>query len=161
AVPRTYTPRQNFYTLAQFAKFVRPGARRIGLSGSAGDLELLAFYHDDLGQLTLVGINPDYSPATVSAVLQSLPPVASLDLYYTSADTNLCHSEVVPVSNAAFTVDVPAECIFTLTGFDPARLAVSVQLTNPVEGAHFSAPANIPIQAAASTTTGTITKVEF
>src|SRR6266404_1044447 len=76
AVPKTYTPRKNFYTLAQIAKFVRPGARRIGLSGSAGDLELLAFYHDGLGQLTLTGINPDYSPATLSGSLTSLPPIA-------------------------------------------------------------------------------------
>jgi hypothetical protein len=161
AVPRTYTPRMNFYTLAQLAKFVRPGARGIGLSGSAGDVELLAFYHDNLGQLTIVGINPDSIPVTVSGVLTSLPPIASLDLYYTSADTNLCHSAVVPVTNAAFTVDVPSDSIFTLTGFDPARLAVSVQLTYPAEGAHFSAPANVSIQATASTTTGTISKVAF
>jgi hypothetical protein len=46
-----------------------------------------------------------------------LPPITNLELYYTSASTNLCDSGTVAVTNASFTVTVPANCIFTLTGF--------------------------------------------
>ena len=36
ATVKTYTPRKNFYTLAQISKWVRPGAYRINVSGSTG-----------------------------------------------------------------------------------------------------------------------------
>jgi O-glycosyl hydrolase len=161
AVPKTYTPRKSFYTLAQISKYVRPGARRINVSDSAGPFQLVAFYHPDSGQFTLTGINPDTNPDTLSAVLTNLPPVASLDLYYTDSTTNLCHGATFPVTNGAFAATVPANCVFTLVGFDPARIAVSVLITNPGNGAFYTAPATIPIQASAITTTGSISQVEF
>jgi O-glycosyl hydrolase len=161
AVPKTYTPRKIFYTLAQIAKFVRPGAQQIAANGSTAPFQLLAFYQPDSGQLTLTGINSDTNPDPLSAVLTNLPPVASLDLYYTDSTTNLCHSATVPVTNGLFAITVPAACVFTLTGFDPAKIAVSVLITNPADGACYSAPAIIPIQATASTTTGILSSVQF
>ena len=161
AVPKTYTPRKIFYTLAQISKFVRPGAQQIDESGSFGPFLLVPFYQPDSGQLTLTGINTDTSADTLSAVLTNLPPVASLDLYYTDSTTNLCHGGTFPVTNGAFAATVPANCVFTLVGFDPARIAVSVLITNPPDGAQYSAPATIPIQASAVTTTGSISQVEF
>jgi O-glycosyl hydrolase len=161
AVPKTYTPRKIFYTLAQISKYVRPGAQQIDVSGSAGPFQLVAFYHPDSGQLTVTGINSDTSADTLSAVLTNLPPVASLDLYYTDSTTNLCHSATFPVIDGAFAATVPANCVFTLVGFDPARIAVSVLITNPLDGAFYTAPATIPIQASATTTTGNVSQVEF
>jgi O-glycosyl hydrolase len=117
AVPLTYTPRKNFYTLAQITKFVRPGARMIGASNDEGDLNLRSFYDDSLGRLTLVGINTDGEAQDIDVSLQSLPPIASLDLYYTSSSTDLCFSATVAVTNGNFAVTVPSDCIFTLTGF--------------------------------------------
>src|SRR5262249_47735328 len=154
-------PRKNFYALAQIAKFVRPGARRIDVNEFADPLEFLAFYHDGLGQFTLLGINTGNSPASFSASLNSLPSLASLDLYYTTSDTNLAHDTAVAVTNGTFNVNVPGDCIFTLTGFDPAKLAVSIQITNPPDGASFPAPTNLLIQAAASTSTGILSSVSF
>ena len=58
AAAKSYTPRKNFYTMAQISKWVRPGAQRIRVSGSASPFSpLLAFKHADLGQITIVGIN--------------------------------------------------------------------------------------------------------
>jgi hypothetical protein len=65
------------------------------------------------------------------------------------------------VTNGFLAATVPANCVFTLVGFDPARIAVSVLITNPVDGAFYSAPATIPIQASATTTTGNVSQVEF
>jgi hypothetical protein len=161
AVPKTYTPRKIFYTLAQITKFVRPGAQQIDVSLWAPPILVLAFYHPDTGQLTLAGINPDSSPLTLSAVLTNLPPVASLDLYYTDPVSNLCHSATFPVTDGSFAATVPANSVFALVGFDPAKLAVSVVITNPADGASYSAPATIPIMASATTTTGALSQVEF
>ena len=158
AVDRTYTARKNFYTLAQISKFVRPGAQRIGVSGSVSSLTpLLAFYHAGLGQITIVGINTSGSAATLSGALASLPTVPNLDLYYTSPTTNLANGGSVAVNNGTFSATIPANCVFTLTGFT----GVNVALTNPVNGAQFTAPATIPLAATATTTAGSIALVWF
>ena len=112
---KTYTPRKGFYTLAQIAKFVRPGAQRINVSGVVSPLSLLAFYNTNSGQLTLAGVNPNSSASSLSCALRSLPTIPSLDLYYTSSTTNLCYGAHVAVINGTFSVVVPADCVFTLT----------------------------------------------
>jgi O-glycosyl hydrolase len=130
AVPKTYTPRKNFYTVAQISKFVRPGAQQIAVNGSTSPLVLLAFHQPDTGQLTLTGENTDSRPATLSGTLTNLPSITNLDLYYTSSTTNLCHSATVPVANGVFTAIVPADCIFSLSGFSPPKIAVSLLFSN-------------------------------
>jgi O-glycosyl hydrolase len=160
AGPKTYTPRKDFYTLAQIAKFVPAGAQRITVSGST-PLQLLAFYETNSGRLTITGVNTNATGKTLSGSLAALPPVASLELYYTTTATNLCDGGAVPVTNGSFSTAVPADCVFTLTGFDPAKIAVTALITNPADGASFIAPANIPIQANVSTTNGDISNVEF
>ena len=162
AVPKTYTPRKIFYTLAQITKYVRPGAQQIDVSGAVGPFHAR-------WRFTIPTAASSRSPASIPIpartrcprVLTNLPPVASLDLYYTDSTTNLCHSATFPVTNGAFAATVPANCVFTLVGFDPASIAVSVLITNPVDGARYTAPATIPIQASATTTTGSVSQVEF
>ena len=158
AVDKTYTARKNFYTLSQISKYVRPGAQRIGVSGSVSSLSpLLAFNHPTLGQITIVGINTSGSATTLSGALASLPTVPYLNLYYTSATTNLANGGSVAVNNGVFSATIPANCVFTLTGFT----GVNVALTNPVNGAQFSAPATIPLAATATSTAGSIALVGF
>ena len=160
AGPKTYTPRKDFYTLAQIAKYVPAGAQRITASGST-TLELQAFYDTNSGQLTITGVNPGASSVTFSGALASLPAVANLELIYTTSTTNLCDAGRVPVTNGSFSTVVPADCVFTLTGFDPAKITVFSVITSPTDGASFIAPANILIQTEASTTNGTMSNVEF
>jgi hypothetical protein len=115
ATPKTYTPRQGFYTLSQITKFVRPGAQRINVGGASTPLTLLAFYNTNNGQFTLTGVNSTSSASSLSCALTSLPAIPSLALYYTSSTTNLCYGGSVAVNNGAFSVVVPADCVFTLT----------------------------------------------
>ena len=117
ANPKTYTPRKNFYTLAQISKFVAPGAWRIAVNGTTSPLVLLAFYHPITGQLALTGVNTGSSAVSLSATLTNLPPVSGLDLYFTSSTTNLAHAATVPITNGVFTATVPADCVFTFSGF--------------------------------------------
>jgi O-glycosyl hydrolase len=128
AVPLTYTPQKNFYTLAQISRFIRPGARMIGTSDDGADMNVRSFYHDVLGQLTFAGINTDSEGRDVEVSLQSLPEIANLDLYYTSASTDLCYGATVVVTNGNFAVTVPGDCIFTLSGFSQLRPALRAQV---------------------------------
>jgi O-glycosyl hydrolase len=158
AAVKSYSPRKNFYTIAQISKWVRPGAQRIEVGGSSSPFSpLLAFKHTGLGQVTIVGINTSASAAPLSGTLASLPAVSGLDLYYTSPTANLAHAGTVPVTGGTFSVTIPADCVFALTG----STGVSVAITAPVDGAQFNAPATIPIIATASTTDGSIPTVEL
>jgi O-glycosyl hydrolase len=120
ATPKTYSPRKQFYALAQISKFVRPGAQCIDASGATDPLVLLAFYHTNYAQITLTGVNTDSQAAVLFGTLTNLPAATNLDLYYTSPDTNLAWAGSFPVANGAFTATIPANCIFTLR----ANLAV-------------------------------------
>ena len=132
---KTYTPRKNFYTLAQISKWVRPGAQRIGMSGSTSPFTpLLAFKHSALSQVTVVGINTSSSAAVLNGTLASLPAVQQLDLYYTSASTNLAYGGSVTVSNGTFSKTIPADCVFTLTGFAGVTLTNGISCTNSNSG---------------------------
>ncbi|HEY4300749.1 MAG TPA: DUF4082 domain-containing protein [Candidatus Didemnitutus sp.] len=155
---KTYTPRKNFYTVAQISKFVRPGAQRIAISGTTTPFSpLLAFKHPTLGQVTVVGINTSSSSATLSCTLSSVPTMTSMDLYYTSSTVNMVHSTSVPVTNGSFSVTIPGDCVFTLAG----TAGVTVSLTSPANGARYAAPASIPLAASASTSSGSIDEVDF
>jgi len=156
AVPLTFSPRKGFYTLSQISKYVRPGAQEIGLSGDTSPFNLLAFYHPVSGQLTLTGVNPS-GDTPLSASLASLPPVSNLDLYYTTSTTNLCWAGSFPVSNGTFATTIPADCVFTLV----SQPMVSVQIANPPDGASYTAPATLFLQAGASTGAGNIGSVQF
>ena len=118
---------------------------------------LLAFKHPVLGQVTIVGINTSGSAATLSGALASLPAVPNLDLYYTSPTANLATGGSVAVNNGTFSATIPANCVFTLTGWSGLRVAI----TKPPSGSSFNAPATIPILATATTSTGGVAKVEF
>jgi hypothetical protein len=115
AVPLTYTPRQGFYTLAQIARYVRPGAQRISVSGAPSSMTLLAFYNTNNAQFTITGVNSNSSASSLSCTLASLPAIPSLNLIYTSPTTNLCNGGTVPVTDGAFSVTIPANSVFTLT----------------------------------------------
>jgi hypothetical protein len=135
AAVKTYTARKGFYTVAQIAKFVRPSAQRIDVSGSSTPLTVLAFYNTNNGQFTLTGANTNSSASSLSCALTSLPTIPTLDFYYTSSTTNLCYGAQVGVNNGAFAVTVPADCVFTLTYTNPvttpAAQPVSSVATNP------------------------------
>jgi O-glycosyl hydrolase len=133
AAVKTYTPRKNFYTVAQISKFVRPGAQRIRVSGSSSSFSpLLAFNHPVLGQITIVGINTSGSAATLSGTLASLPAVPYLDLYYTSATTNLAYAGSAAVTNGTFRVTIPANCVFTLASI--SRVTAGITYPDDVPG---------------------------
>jgi O-glycosyl hydrolase len=156
ASPKSFTPRKGFYTLSQVSKFVRPGSRRIGLSGSTSPFTLLAFYHPVTGQLVVVGVNPGFA-APLSASLVSLSPASTLDLYYTSSSVNLSSAGAVSVTNRLFATTIPADCVFTLV----SRPAVSVLLNNPPEGAILQAGAACCLQATPIAAAGTVSNVAF
>lgn len=153
ALVKTYTPRKNFFTTAQISKWVRPGAQRISVSSQGPFTYLAAFKHDALGQVTIVGVNSGGS-TTLTGPLTNLPPVPELVLTYTTEFTNQAAGGVAAVNGGNFSIGIPANSVFTLTGFMAKPLTNGVaraggnavpgtldhyylNLTNPVARAQF------------------------
>jgi O-glycosyl hydrolase len=112
---RTYTPRKGFYECAQLFKFVRPGARRIGASGSDAKLTVHAFHHPATGRLTIVGRNAGGAAVAITGTLSNLPLVAAFEFYRTDASADLQRGADVPVVNRTFAITVGSNGVFTLT----------------------------------------------
>jgi hypothetical protein len=107
----------------------------IGTSGDGADVNPRSFYHEGLGQLTLVGINTESEAKDFTVSMQSLPPIDNLDLYFTSSSTDLCYSATIAVTNGNLAVTVPADCIFTLTGFSGVSQSPPILRPKVVAGA--------------------------
>jgi O-glycosyl hydrolase len=161
AAVKTYTPRKGFYTLAQIARFVRPSAQRIDVSGPTAPLTVLAFYNTNNGQFTLTGVNADSSPTTLSGTLTNLPSVSSLELYYTDSTNNLVQSDTVPVTDGSFSVSVPPDSVFTLATSNSNLALPAIVLTSPANDASFAAPATVRLAAGVTANGHSITGVGF
>mgnify|MGYP000681120796 CR=1 FL=1 len=117
APSKTYSPRPSFHALAQLTKYLRPGARRIEVAGAIEPLShLLAFHDSKARSFTLLGVNPAPNPVMLGGALESLPGLAQLELHFTSASTNLASGGKYPVVNHAFSITIPADCVFAVTG---------------------------------------------
>ncbi len=123
---RTYSPRKHFYAIAQVSKFVPPGSRRIGVSGSTQQFTVLAFHDKVSGKLAIVGESRRGTDMRLKGELLNLPNVSELEVYYTSSLADLQKGDDVTVQSDAFSVVIPAECIFTLAGAGSPGVAAPV-----------------------------------
>ncbi len=93
--------------------------------------------------------------------LASVPPSVTVAGGATSADFQITTAAVstdTGVTLSAFYGGGSKTAVLTVTG---SNVPPSVAITSPAPGATFTAPASVLIQASASDTDGTITKVEF
>lgn len=112
----TYTPVKAFYEHAQIFKFITPGTRRIAATDSDGNLQVYAFSHPTTNRVTIVGRNTGSSSMAVSGSLANLPTVAAFESYQTNGSLNLQRGVDVTVSSGQFTLSVPGNTLFSLTG---------------------------------------------
>ncbi|HET8559507.1 MAG TPA: Ig-like domain-containing protein [Marmoricola sp.] len=131
----TYAPRKSFYGMAQFMRFISPGAVRIGASSGSGNLPVVAF-RDSSDRVTLVGLNTSSTPMTVNGTIAGVEGLSTLRYYQTNAAVDMANSVDVPVTGGAFATSVPPDTLFTLTGTaGPDTTPPTVSLTSPSQGA--------------------------
>jgi O-glycosyl hydrolase len=108
----TGAPLKRGYAFAQYAKYVRPGYQRIGLtkSSKASPLEVTAYQGG--GKITLVILNRSTS-AVNNAVIQAPQNVTTAADYLTSRTANAA-SQPTSVNGGQVTVNVPARSISTV-----------------------------------------------
>ena len=111
-----YAPRKRYYGAKQMFAYVKPGSVRVQATSSLNGVTTLAFVNDATGALTVVGMNSNSSAQTLNGSVANFTAPPSLTLYQTTSTQNAVAAGSVPVTAGNFTVTVPADSIFTITG---------------------------------------------
>ncbi|WP_433304922.1 cellulose binding domain-containing protein [Actinoplanes sp. CA-030573] len=105
-------PLKRGYAFAQYAKYVRPGYQRIGLTKDARTSPLEVTAYQGGGKITLVILNRSTSAVT-NAVVQAPQNVSKAE-YYVTSQTASAAAQPAGVNGGQVTVTVPARSISTV-----------------------------------------------
>jgi O-glycosyl hydrolase len=110
----TVTPSSRLWAFANFSRFVRPGAVRIGADTVDHRLDLTAFENADKS-VAIVALNTGRAPVTVHYSLtgKGLPRDASATPYVTDATARTARQTSVPVSSGSFDATVQGHALVT------------------------------------------------
>lgn len=113
AVDHNYNvyPTKRFYTLAQFSRFVRPGAQRHTVSGAPSGVQAVAFRNGS--QWEVVVINENTAAASFGLRLPGGGALRAEGTYQTSATDSVTRTANPPVAGSTASVSVPAQSITT------------------------------------------------
>lgn len=100
------------YAMAQYARYVRPGARRVQLQLSRIDIQGTSFVRD--GKVAIVVINSGSDSRGVRFSVSGVAGLRTLQLIRTSQTESLAPVGYLVVSNGSFNLELPAQSISTL-----------------------------------------------
>ncbi|HYP91087.1 MAG TPA: glycoside hydrolase family 30 beta sandwich domain-containing protein, partial [Polyangiaceae bacterium] len=106
---------KRLYTLGNYSKFVRPGYKRVDITGNtSADLLLTAFKGTD-GTVVIVAINKGAAAVTVPITISGTAP-AMLTPWVTSATDDLVKKTAIAVSGGAFMAALDTKTVTTFVG---------------------------------------------
>ena len=139
------------YVLSQFARFVRPGAVRIGATANPEkDVYASAYRSGNGDSVIVVLLNRDYTEKKTVTVKVSGAEISTFQVYTTSEAKNAVYDGEIEVKNGSVTITMDAgninnkDCIVTLVG-------VGQQIVTP----------RIPYQGSAITLPGIVEAEEY
>jgi glucuronoarabinoxylan endo-1,4-beta-xylanase len=110
----TVTPSARLWALANYSRYIHPGATRIGATSGDSNLEVTAYQNTD-GTLSLVVLNQAYNavPATFALQNVTLPTSAVATPYATDATDTATAQTALPIQNGAFSATIGARQMVT------------------------------------------------
>lgn len=110
-----YHVSKRLWALANYSRFIRPGATRIGATTSDSALKLSAFRNTD-GTVTVVALNSATTADQVSFSLQNTGITSGTATpYLTNTSSSTARQAAIPVSGGSLTATVPARSLVTYT----------------------------------------------
>ena len=100
------------YNMAQFSKWVRPGAVRIGATEQPNTNVLCSAYKNEDGNIAIVAINKGSGSVNQTFSLSGGEEISSIEAYRTSATENI-KSVGASGSGTSFTASLPASSVTT------------------------------------------------
>jgi O-glycosyl hydrolase len=146
-------PSKRLWALANYSRFVHPGATRIGANSADSNLEVTAYKNTD-GTLSLVVLNQSYNaiPATFSLQNATLPTSSVATPYLTDASNSTAAQSALAIQNGSFSATIGARQMVTY------RIATGIAPTATPTTAATSTPTSTPTTAATGTPTATPTQ---
>ncbi len=110
----TVVASKRLWALANYSRFVNPGATRIGATSADSNLEVTAYANTD-GTLSLVVLNTSYNaiPATFSLQNATLPTSAVATPYVTDGSNSTAAQGSLAIQNGAFSATIGARALVT------------------------------------------------
>nr|MDT0659370.1 glycoside hydrolase [Micromonospora sp. DSM 115978] len=102
---------KRFHALAQYSRFVRPGAVRHNVTGAPAGVQISAFDHN--GRWTLVVNNQNATSTPLAVRLNARSAVTPAAAYRTSATENLAGIGAPTVAGGTVTATLPARSVTT------------------------------------------------
>lgn len=108
----TLNPAKRYYALAQYSRFIRPGAVRISAGGGSG-LEVSAYKNTD-GSVIVAVLNTGTGSTTATYSLANTGLTsATVSPYLTNASNSIAAQTPFSLSGGSFTATVPARSLTT------------------------------------------------
>lgn len=124
-------PNKRGYTIAQFAKYIRPGYYRVDATPTpATNVYVSAYAGGD--KVVIVAVNTGTSAVSQKFSISGAS-VASMSTYQTSSSKNLAAGASETVSGGSFTTSLPAQSITTFVGANSSS-SIRTRLGNSLEG---------------------------
>lgn len=157
----TVIPSGRLWAFANFSRYVRPGAVRIGATTSDGNLTLDAFKNTS-GTITVVALETGSSadPVTFSLAGTGVANGATVTPYLTNSASSVAAQATTSVSGGSFSYTMPARSLVTFQipatgGSSPGN---TVTVTNPgSQSGTVGTAASLQVRAADSATGQTLT----
>ncbi|MET9828730.1 glycoside hydrolase [Streptomyces sp. NPDC006385] len=110
-----YRVSKRLWALANYSRFIRPGATRIGATASDAALKLSAFRDTD-GSVTVVALNAAATATPVSFSLRNVGfTTGTATPYLTNGSQSTARQSAVPVTGGSLKATVPARSLVTYT----------------------------------------------
>ncbi|GAA2660385.1 glycoside hydrolase family 30 beta sandwich domain-containing protein [Paractinoplanes durhamensis] len=134
-----YTVSKRLWAVAQYSRYIRPGAVRIGATTPDGNLRLSAFRNTD-GSVVVVALNAGSSAQSTAYSLRNTVTTGTASPYLTNNTSSMAAQPGVAINNGTFTATVPARSLVTyrITG-DVTTPPTSAPTTTPPTGGSCSA----------------------
>ncbi len=108
----TLTPTKRFYALANYSRFIRPGATRIGATNGSG-LTVSAYRNTD-GSVAIVVLNTTTSTmSTAFTVANTGLSTGTVTPFLTNGSNSTAAQTAIPLNSGAFNATVPARSLVT------------------------------------------------
>ncbi|HVF40240.1 MAG TPA: glycoside hydrolase family 30 beta sandwich domain-containing protein, partial [Gemmatimonadaceae bacterium] len=103
------------HAMAQYARYVRPGARRVSVVSSNSSVKVTAFIKD--GKVTIVAINRLATPVTTRISIAGVSGLARLSLIRSGGADKLKGVGRFDVKDNVLNVELPPETVSTLVQY--------------------------------------------
>jgi glucuronoarabinoxylan endo-1,4-beta-xylanase len=113
----TTSPPKRLFAMGNFSKFVRPGYRRVDVSGPVpSGVQVVAFQSASDATVAVVAINANASATSLPVFVQGSSWPAAVTPWVTTSSANLAAQPPIPVSGARFSLSLAAQSVTTLVG---------------------------------------------